>query len=289
MSGEGEQKETKTGQKRHRLENNSSPEAERIFQKSKIVVRTPTKIQTEASEENLDMEDIKRMLEDLKNDIKNDMREIHAGIREDIKAIRDDLRDMKSEIKENKVEIHQTKEEIQKMKNDWAKEKEELITNVQNVLNKTEKIMKEKIRNNLVITGIDIDTNDNETLTIATEKMIEQELKVKVKVNKAYKIGQQRCIIELQNFEDKIATLKAKRNLKGKNIFIESELTENERKIQKELRDIARNEKSNGATVKIRYQKLEINGITMKWDKKEQKLVEDRNKAENSSISHPKN
>lgn len=74
--------------------------------------------------------------------------------------------------------------------------------------NKMEKIMKEKIRNNLVISGIDMDTKDEETLLEAMGSMLEKTLDIKANVAKAYKVGPQKYIIEIQNFNEKITILK---------------------------------------------------------------------------------
>ena len=44
--------------------------------------------------------------------------------------------------------------------------------------------------------------------------------------------------------------------LKGKDIFIESEITASEQEIQKIIRDTAREERLKGANVKIKFLKL---------------------------------
>ncbi|KAL6256727.1 hypothetical protein P5V15_011655 [Pogonomyrmex californicus] len=48
------------------------------------------------------------------------------------------------------------------------------------------------------------------------------------------------------------------KNLKGKNIFIDNDLTWKERQVQKEIRMIAEAEKETGAKVKISYRKLKL-------------------------------
>jgi CRISPR/Cas system CSM-associated protein Csm4 (group 5 of RAMP superfamily) len=49
-------------------------------------------------------------------------------------------------------------------------------------------------------------------------------------------------------------------------------LTNEERKTQKKLREMAREEKDRGERVKIGYRKLQINGEWFIWDEREKKL-----------------
>lgn len=58
-----------------------------------------------------------------------------------------------------------------------------------------------------------------------------------------------------------------KYKLKNKGIFIENDLTIEERATQFNLREIVREEKQKGNTVKISYKKIHINGNTYEWKK----------------------
>ncbi|KAK9727614.1 hypothetical protein QE152_g19059 [Popillia japonica] len=51
--------------------------------------------------------------------------------------------------------------------------------------------------------------------------------------------------------------LRVKSKLKGKDIYIDSELTLEERSIQRKIRDKAREERNRGARVRVKYQQLE--------------------------------
>lgn len=103
--------------------------------------------------------------------------------------------------------------------------------------------------------------------------MLKEELGVATNIGEAYKIGEDKCIIETQQWEDKLKILKEKNKLKGKNVYIDSAMTPNEREIQKILRDFARSESRKGAKVKVKYQKVIINGEAWTWDKKKEKMV----------------
>uniref|UniRef100_A0A6P7GSK1 Uncharacterized protein LOC114345890 n=1 Tax=Diabrotica virgifera virgifera TaxID=50390 RepID=A0A6P7GSK1_DIAVI len=151
--------------------------------------------------------------------------------------------------------------------------------------NRLEKIDKEKIRNKLIITGIQVDLEDEVRLRENIQKMMETELQLKIEVKSAFKIGYKKCIIETKSWEDKQKILQEKGKLKYtrdcREIYIDAALTFKEAKIQKEIRDIAKQQRSKGAKVKIRYQKLEINDKVLKWNARENKLTEIENVPKN--------
>jgi hypothetical protein len=138
---------------------------------------------------------------------------------------------------------------------------------------KIERMEKTRIRNNIIVTGIEINAKESKQLKEAVARILNEELNVKAGVNKAYRIGVKKYVVELTDWESKIQILKTKKVLKGKDMYIESELTREEMAIQKKIRDIAREERKKGAAAKVRYQKAEINGQIMEWDKKNHKLV----------------
>ena len=110
-------------------------------------------------------------------------------------------------------------------------------------------MQKEKKRNNLIITGVTMG-----------------------EVRRTYKIDEARYIIEMEQCNDKLTILKEKAKLKGRDIFIDSELSKTEREIQKCIRDVARIEKEKGTKIQVGYQKLNVNGQMMKWNHANKKL-----------------
>ncbi|KAJ3666015.1 hypothetical protein Zmor_001473 [Zophobas morio] len=181
------------------------------------------------------------MLNEFKKDLTAQMSEIKNGIRSDINEIKDEIKDIKREIK-NKEEVKQIATDIDQMKIETAEEKEDLSLRIQEVENRLEKMQKEKIRNNLIIiTGVTMSEGTEEDLRVAIESKMEELFRVKAKVRRAYKIDDARYIIEMEQWADKLTILNEKAKLKGRDIFIDSELTKTERGIQKCIRDVASN------------------------------------------------
>ncbi|KAK9709895.1 Endonuclease-reverse transcriptase [Popillia japonica] len=103
-------------------------------------------------------------------------------------------------------------------------------------------------------------TSCEESKKKAIESMIETHLGIKVNTKKVYKIDKKRCVAELADWDEKMKILRVKSKLKGKDIYIDSELTLEERSIQRKIRDKAREERNRGARVRVKYQQLEVNG-----------------------------
>lgn len=232
--------------KRHREDQGSSPELDIIRKSSKQSTRSP---------EGTNMGDI--------SDIKNILKEI-----------KDEMTECRKEMQKNNEEIRALREDMAKMKKEWESEKETLNNRLNLTENKLEKLEREKIRNNLVITGIKVDTEDKNVLKEAATTFIRQQLSVEANIIKAYKIGEQKCMLEMGSFENKLEILKNTPKLKGSKVYMDSALTYNERNIQRIIRSTAKSEKENGAKVKIGYQKIEIDGKILRWDNKQQKLLE---------------
>jgi hypothetical protein len=55
-------------------------------------------------------------------------------------------------------------------------------------------------------------------------------------------------------------------------MYIDHDLTNEERKTQKKLREVAREERDRGEREKIGYRKIQINGEGFIWDEREEKL-----------------
>lgn len=264
--------ETGKGSKRSKPEHDSSIEdEEKIFQRSKLVARSPIKQQEETP---INMEEIKTLLLQMQKDFKEEMEVMRKEIRGDMEEIRREVGGLRKEIEQSKVEVVCIKNETDKMKEEWRKDREELTNKLMRVEEEIERVERDKVRNRLVVSGIDMLTNDDGEVKEILEQAIKRELKIHVQARKAYKIGPKRCILEMDRWEDKLTILKEKAKLKGKNIYIDSELTHKEREIQKKIRDIAREEKRKGIKVRVRYQRLELNDKVFVWNRRGHSLEE---------------
>ncbi|KAJ3662442.1 hypothetical protein Zmor_006792 [Zophobas morio] len=276
MTEEGKYRKESRSRKRSQPDHDTSLE-DKAFQKSKVTSRSPTKITPLKKQE---MEDIKKLLAEMKRDLKKEMEENKKEIRDGIYDLKKDLTDLRTETRENKEEIQNLRQEIEKKEESWIKEKNELRDKLAEMEERLETLERDKRRNNLVITGIKINTDNEEILKEAIQNMIEKEIGLQIEVTKAYKVGEKICIIETKNWNDKMEILKKKSVLKnrpkGQEIYINPDYTVKERIIQKKIREFAKKEREHGISVKVKFQKVEVEGKLWKWSKKEDKLIEDK-------------
>jgi hypothetical protein len=95
------------------------------------------------------------------------------------------------------------------------------------------------------------------------KEWLEREIGVKVNVKEAFKIN-----------KDKMMLVKIERKgkeRKGERMYIDDDLTNEEKKTQKKLREVTREVRNKGKRVKIGYRKIQINGEWFIWTKREEK------------------
>ncbi|KAH0817858.1 hypothetical protein GEV33_004933 [Tenebrio molitor] len=245
-----EQERKKKGNKRDKPEHDSPTNEERVFQRSKVIDRTPTKTEINRQQQNTKMEEIKTMIQQLSQDFKEEITKFKREIKEDIQEIKDDINILKTEARQNRKKVEDLNGKICKVEREWTREKNEMNKKLAETEDKIERMEKTRIRNNIIVTGIEINTKESKQLKEAVARILNEELNVKAGVNKAYRIGVKKYVVELTDWESKIQILKTKKVLKGKDMYIESELTREEMAIQKKIRDIAREERKKGAAAK---------------------------------------
>ncbi|MGL4388825.1 MAG: hypothetical protein ACRCTJ_05485 [Brevinema sp.] len=139
---------------------------------------------------------------------------------------------------------------------------------------KLEEVDKRERKNNILIKNLDLKTENKveETKIFFKEKLnIETKLKIiKIWPNKN---GEKNVLIKVDHWEKKKSIMKNKHKLKNSNIYIQDDLTINERKIQQEIVERARNERKKGKTVFIKYKSLCIDGKWWNWNDKEKGLI----------------
>jgi PIN domain nuclease of toxin-antitoxin system len=83
------------------------------------------------------------------------------------------------------------------------------------------------------------------------EEWLEREIGVKVNVKEAFKINKDKMILaKIESWEHNIMLSKSKlKEKKGERIYIDDDLTKEERDTQKKLRELAREERDRGKRV----------------------------------------
>jgi hypothetical protein len=131
---------------------------------------------------------------------------------------------------------------------------------------------KKEKKNNVTITGIGRTRGNIES---GVEEWLERKGGVKVNVKEAFKVNKDKMkLAKIESWEQKNIMLnKSKwKERKGERMYIDHDLTNEERKTQDKLKEVAREERDRGKRMKIGYRKIQINGEWFIWDEREEKL-----------------
>lgn len=193
----------------------------------------------------------------------------------------DDLKAMMHQLLSEVKEIRKEQQEFRQEYNELKKENIILNTRVAALENRITAMEKENRRNNIVIKGFKA-TEERQLHCEEVETFMESSLKTKVKLTSIREIkrntGLPIIIAKCESFEQKLQIMKAKNRLKGTQFFIDDDLTSEERKVQSILRNMARDERGKGNSVKVGYRKLIINTEIWDWKEEESKVVRRQSK-----------
>jgi hypothetical protein len=107
------------------------------------------------------------------------------------------------------------------------------------------------------------------------EEWLEREIGLKVNVKKAFKINKNKIMLaKIESWDQKKNIMLSKSKLKGRKgerMYINDDLTNEGRKTQKKLREVASEERDGGKRVKIGYRKIQIKGEWFIWDERERR------------------
>ena len=223
-------------------------EEEEVFRKTKRVMRTPNK---NARDENK-IDKLTMMMTEIMKDIK----------------------EVKQNQKMYQEELVQVRRENQIIKNENEKIKREM----RDVRDQMERMQKERVRNNIIVSGIHMNMESGIERKSKMERFIKDHLGETVEIKDVRKIGEMTCKIELQNSFMKEQIMKNKMELKNlkEKVFFRNELTRNELDIQKKIVNMVRERQNDGKKVIITYQKVFIDGKEWRWDIQTESLVEKR-------------
>lgn len=271
--------ETKS-QKRDREENiEDLTERASAFGRSKKVLRSP-EYRSRKTGNNLSTESEKKILKSpqpiSEKEEKNQRTKntnTYKKTTGDTEASENEMEELKDMMKEMMKDIKELKAEMQTKEKLWKEEKEQLINRIEILEKNAEREEKEKRKNNIIIKGVSTEHEAKQTV----EKLFTETLGVQSKIIDAFKINKPDkkgiLLVKMENWHMKQEVMKMKNKLKGSQIYIEHDLTNEERKIQWEIRNIAKEENAKGKQTRIGFKKLIINGEEFVWNNKENGLI----------------
>lgn len=189
-----------------------------------------------------------------------------------MRELMDDTREIKTNQEKYQEEFSKLRTENEQLKMENAEIKRELL----NMRTGLERVERSSVRNNIIIRGLQIDTNNRSELKKDMEKFIKEKLNLQVQIGDAIRVGPKTCKIEMENSQEKQKIMENKSKLKNlkERVFIDNEPTKSELEIQQRIWDEIKEKNIKGKNVRVGYQKAVIDGKEWKWDRTEEKLKE---------------
>ncbi|KYM98824.1 hypothetical protein ALC62_10454 [Cyphomyrmex costatus] len=204
------------------------------------------------------------MLEQQSNKIVKEtkqIKELKDEIRYEIeKWKKEQHQEMEKWRREQKQEIDKWKIEQKKITDKIEKENDELRMKIVTVEKKLEDQERKERRANLVIKG---ETSNGRLARQVTEEVLKKlDVERRVKVKDAFKMGRENeiFIVKMDNLEDKRIVMENRRILKGTSVYIDDDLSKNERERQRKLRMWANGERMKGMNPRVKYGRVFMNG-----------------------------
>lgn len=197
--------------------------------------------------------------------------ELLRELREDMREMREDNKSYKQFIKTLQEENIEMRKEINDMKM-----KIERLEKVEGTIEKNEK---RKRKNNILMNGLKVQGTEQE-IKEKVENFIKENLKINCETEKITKIGDKTLLIKINSFEKKIEIMRNKSKLKKNKqarVYINNDLTQQERAVQNIINERAREERSNNKHVKVGYQNIVVNEEKFVWNKITKRLEKTKN------------
>lgn len=199
--------------------------------------------------------------------------------REEIEELKQELRKRKEKweqeqhrklkVLEEKLEEEETqgKEWKEEIETESVEHKEGVEREGTGELKEIKKVLelkeRKERRNNIIIKGLQTEGGQ---MSKKIEEFLSEKLRIQEKIESSTKIDMGRnnnegVLVRLSDHKKKGAIMEKNKMLRGTQIFIDDDLTKEERKIQMRLKEKMKEERNKGNRVRIGYQKIEINGV----------------------------
>lgn len=224
------------------------------FKRSKLITRSPPQ---KEGEPHVNMERIEEFMKSVSSQLKD--------IKNDTESTKGNINVITGQMKKYGEDLRELKEEFIKKEMQWESDKGKLREEIKTLKTRVENQERNNKRNNIVMKGKNF---DEKNLKQEIKTFLQEEIDVNTDIEDAYKVGKQEpkpIIIKFKSFDGKMEVLQQKKKLLQQQIYLDSDLTLEEQKIQAEIRKVARTEKDKGKRTRVGYQKIEIEGKKYKW------------------------
>ena len=219
-----------------------------------------------------------KMVRDLKDDmagLRNEIREIGEKWERRVDRMENKMVEMEERMKNVEKQMGERKmERGDRIEYEKMEERDALRQELRRLKKTIEENERKGRKNNIVIRGLSTNAKAG-NIKDSARKWLEQKFGIKDKVKYVKTTGfegKEIIIVEMDEWKTKEKIMKEKSKLRGENIYIDHDMTKEEREIQRKLRMRAREEKEAGRIAKVGYRKIFIDGKQWEWIDEEGEL-----------------
>jgi FtsZ-binding cell division protein ZapB len=194
------------------------------------------------------------------------------GMSQKLDGVMGDMKDIKEHFSVLQEEVGMLRKavDVLKSENEQLKDhRDALWTQLDKVQRKVDDLEGRSKRSNLIFYGLDKERNEtNETLEGRVKDLLSDRLGMaeNVEFDRVHRISNKPdspVIAKCSYYKQKVKILKLKNKLKGSDIFIGEDFSQNVRETRKKLTDIMKSLKSEGKSVKMAFDHLFVDGKRM--------------------------
>lgn len=221
--------------------------------------------------------------DDMEKRVLQAVKELGEEFKERLEQIEKNIeRQLKIQVEAAVKEVHERwelrEEEWRAERQIWNKEKEEMQGRIKGLEWERERKKREERRTNIVIKGEEFEEGN---IGEKVEEFVRKNLSIEIGVEKAYIAkggGEGRkgkvVIAKLKNWDMKRQVMSRKRGLK-RGIYIDDDLTEKERNIQRQARRRVKEERERGKEARVGYMKIKVGEKWLTWNEREEDFREE--------------
>lgn len=193
------------------------------------------------------------------------------------------IADLDKDREERKKEMQQIKDLLEEKQQVWDNAWKEEKKARERIEDRLERLENAERRRNIILSNYTTNESSSRKLAVEMEELFKEKTKEIVKVESVSRFktyNGDRFIVRLRDLEDKFALMKKKKEMvserdgKMVQIYLDDDLSRDDRIVQKKARDECKQLRANGIDAKVGHKRIYVDGKERRWNREEKVFLE---------------
>lgn len=193
------------------------------------------------------------------------------------------IADLDKDREERKKEMQQIKDLLEEKQQVWDNAWKEEKKARERIEDRLERLENAERRRNVILSNYTTNESSSRKLAVEMEELFKEKTKEIVKVESVSRFktyNGDRFIVRLRDLEDKFALMKKKKEMvserdgKMVQIYLDDDLSRDDRIVQKKARDECKQLRANGIDAKVGHKRIYVDGKERRWNREEKVFLE---------------